>query len=276
MLVPAYSRIIITRPRDQNVKLKNKLSKALFSNGIQIPVDPMPLLEIVPILDKHLADTFMVALHGADWVTFVSPNAYLKSDQLLKAFGYQWPSGLSIAVVGGGSEQSILESGLVFERIVKPQDAGMWDSEGLWAELQKVQKDWNATQVVMVHGEGGRTFLSDHLKTAGAMIEEFAVYQRQALAITDPTWQDLAEHYQVDPHQRTLWMFSSSQAGESLRQGMRELHLSQGLLSHATAIVSHARIQEKINELGFGEVQMILPGDDELIKTIIDILKRGL
>ena len=243
---------------------------------MDIPIDSMPLLEIVPILDKHLASELCTALNSADWVTFVSPNAYLKSDELLKAFGYQWPCGLSIAVVGGGSEQSIIDSGLDFQRIVKPQDAGMWDPEGLWSELQKVQQDWNATRVVMVHGEGGRTFLSDHLNNAGAIIDEFAVYQRQALAVSDPSWQDLVRQYQIDPKMRTLWMFSSSQAAESLRRGMKELQLSQDLLSQATAIVSHARIQDKVNELGFGEVQMILPGDDELIKTIIDIVKRGL
>jgi uroporphyrinogen-III synthase len=276
LLAPTYSRIIITRPRDQNIKLKIKLSTALFDNGIDLPIDSIPLLEIVPIFDQALASSLWSALRTADWVTFVSPNAFLKSDQLLKAFGFQWPLGLSIAVVGGGSEQSIIESGIEYRRIVKPQDAGMWDSEGLWTALQTVQQDWNGTRVVMVHGDGGRAFLSDHLKTAGAMIEEFAVYQRQALAVTDPAWQHLLEQYQIDPHLRSLWMFSSSQAGQALHKGMKQLQLSQGLLSQSTAIVSHERIQEKVSELGFGQVQMILPGDDELIKTIIDTLKKGI
>ncbi len=272
----AYSRIIITRPREQNKKLKNKLSKAFLENGIDIPIDSLPLLEIVPILDKTLASTFHAALEAADWVTFVSPNAFLKSDQLLKNYGYPWPAGLSIAVVGGGSEQSIIESGLEFARIVKPSDVASWDSEGLWFELQKVQKDWDATNVVMVHGDGGRTYLAEHLKGAGANIDEFAVYQRQALAIDDPAWQEFYAQYQLQPNMKTLWMFSSSQAGNALIKGMKELQMNNQLLQLSTAIVSHERIHEKVSQLGFGDIKMILPGDDALIKTIVDALKREL
>ena len=272
----AYSRIIITRPREQNKKLKNKISKVFVEIGIDIPIDTLPLLEIVPILDKALAMKFHAGLEAADWVTFVSPNAFLKSDQLLKHYGYQWPTGLSIAVVGGGSEQSILESGLEFSRIVKPIDAASWDSEGLWGELQKVQQDWGATNVVMVHGDGGRTFLADHLQVAGANIQEFAVYHRQALAIDDPDWQGFYAQYQLQPNMKTLWMFSSSQAASALIKGMKELQMNNELLQRATVIVSHERIHEKVSQLGFGEIKMILPGDDALLKTIVDALKRGL
>jgi uroporphyrinogen-III synthase len=271
-----FSKIILTRPRVQNLKLKNKLENYLLDQGIHVDIHQLPLLEIVPILDETLANSIYKSLVQASWVSFVSPNAFLMADQLLKAFNLHWPTGLNIAVVGGGSEKSIRDSGLDFRSIVKPIDNSAWDSEGLWEALQVQQQDWQNHQVVIVHGQGGRTFLTKHLTSAGAKVEEFVVYQRQNLGLQDAAWQDLIRECEIKLKPSFVWMFSSSQAAQSLAQGMQELGLPMSYLEQSVAFVSHPRIEEAVKKLGFKKVLMILPGDDELLQSLGDILKTGL
>jgi uroporphyrinogen-III synthase len=265
-----FTRVVITRPKVQNQKLNNRLTKVFLEQGVALPIIALPLLEIVPIDSQELASALHLALDQTEWVSFVSPNAFLMCDQLLKKFGWTWPKHLSIAVVGGGSEQSILDSGIEYAQIIKPQDTGSWDSEGLWEALLVAQPEWTNRRMVMIHGEGGRNFLSEHLKDAGAVIEEFAVYRRQGLSKEDIAWKS------IDPTEHGIWVFNSSQAGDVLIKRLRELEIVEQFLQHETAIVSHPRILEKIQEIGFGEVLMIEPGDDQLIKTMLHIFKRPL
>jgi uroporphyrinogen-III synthase len=265
-----YSRVIITRPRQQNSKLQKRLTQMFLEHAITLPIVSMPLLEIVPIGEKDLAQAIHRALTQTQWVSFVSPNAFWITDQLLKQHHLPWPVHLKIAVVGGGSERSIVESGLEFVQIVKPQDTTAWDSEGLWEALQLAQAQWQGVRMVMIHGEGGRNFLAEHLLQAGAQIEEFAVYRRQGLATDDPAWGH------INTKQASLWVFNSSQAGQALQAGLKALGISTEFLQHETAIVSHPRIAAKIQEIGFGHVQMIAPGDEELMKTLLQNCKTAL
>ncbi len=265
-----FSKIIITRPQTQNIKLQKRLSKMFLEHQINVPVISLPLIEIVSIEQEGLAQSMHHALLHAKWVSFVSPNAFLMSNQLLTKHGLKWPSHLHVAVVGGGSEQSIIDAGISFQEIVKPTDSGAWDSEGLWQALQKAQSEWQDCRMVMIHGEGGRNFLAEHLKEAGAHIEDFSVYQRQGLSINHSAWKLL------DPTHSSLWVFNSSQAGDFLASRLSELEIDLNFLRHDTAIVSHPRIYEKIHELGFGSIQMIEPGDEELMKTIFQLCKTAL
>ena len=265
-----FTKIIITRPQKQNLKLQKRLSEIFVEHQIDVPVISLPLIEIVPIDQEGLAESIHRALLQAKWVSFVSPNAFLMCDQLLKKHNLKWPSHLHVAVVGGGSEKSIVDAGISFQQIVKPTDASAWDSEGLWQALQQAQADWQDCRMVMIHGEGGRNFLLEHLTEAGAHIEEFSVYQRQALSLEHPAWKLL------DPTQISLWVFNSSQAGDFLGIRLPELGIDSSFLRHDKAIVSHPRIGAKMQQLGFGSVDMIEPGDEELIKTLLHLCKTAL
>jgi len=265
-----FTKIIITRPQKQNLKLQKRLAEIFLAHQIDVPVVSLPLIEIVPIDQEGLADSVQRALLQAKWVSFVSPNAFLMCDQLFKKHDLKWPNHLHIAVVGGGSEQSIIDSGVSFKEIVKPADSTAWDSEGLWQALQNTQTDWKDCRMVMIHGEGGRNFLLEHLKQAGAHIEEFSVYQRQALSLDHPAWK------LVNPTQTSLWVFNSSQAGDFLATRLLELGIDSQFLIHDKAIVSHPRILAKVEQLGFGSVDMIEPGDEELIKTLLHLYKTAL
>jgi uroporphyrinogen-III synthase len=265
-----FAKIIITRPQTQNIKLQKRLSEIFLEHQIDIPVISLPLIEIVPVDHAGLAEAIHHALLQAKWVSFVSPNAFLMSDRLLKKHGLKWPSHLHVAVVGGGSEKSIIDAGISFQQIVKPTDLSAWDSEGLWQALQHTQADWKDCRMVMIHGVGGRDFLAENLTDAGAQIEEFSVYQRQALSLDDPAWK------LIDPTQPSLWVFNSSQAGDFLATRLPELGIDAHFLSHDKAIVSHPRIYAKIQQIGLGFVQMIEPGDEDLIKTLLHLCKTAL
>ncbi|BDW10510.1 hypothetical protein PSHI8_05920 [Polynucleobacter sp. SHI8] len=265
-----FAKILITRPHAQNIKLQKRLSEIFLEHQIEVPIISLPLIEIVPVDQEGLAQAMHRALLQAKWVSFVSPNAFLMSDQLLKKHDLKWPCHLHVAVVGGGSEKSIRDAGISFQEIVKPTDSGAWDSEGLWQALQNTQADWKDCRMVMIHGEGGRNFLAEHLTEAGAHIEEFAVYQRQALSLDHPAWK------LVDPKQSSLWVFNSSQAGDFLATRLPELGIDPSFLSHDKAIVSHPRIGAKMQQLGLGSVDMIEPGDEELIKTLLHLCKTAL
>ena len=266
----AYTKIFVTRPKPQNIKLQKQLTDYFAVNGASFPVASLPLIEIVPHGEQFEALEVHEALTQTDWVSFVSPNAFMMTHQLFKKHELLWPSHLKIAVVGGGTESSILQSGLVFQQIVKPLESGSWDSEGLWDALVKVQPQWNDLKVVMIHGDGGRNFLAEKLLDCGAKIHEFSVYRRDCLSLDDPAWQ------QVDVNESSIWVFNSSQAAEFLSQGLQELDINPLFLKKQLAIVSHPRILENVLKLGFTKTKLIEPGDENLMKELLYIIRTAL
>jgi uroporphyrinogen-III synthase len=265
-----FTKIFVTRPQKQNVKLQKQLLEYLGENGINVPVVSLPLIEIVPQVSPNHALTVQQALQQTDWVSFVSPNAFLMTYQLLKQYDLSWPTHLKIAVVGGGTESSILDSGIEFQEIVKPNDASSWDSEGLWQSLEKAQANWNGIKMVMIHGDGGRNFLAEKLALSGAVIQEFSVYRRECLSIHDLAWQ------QINPDEHSIWVFNSSQAADFLLQGLNQLAIAPGFLRNQMAIVSHSRILEKIQQIGFIDTKFIEPGDENLMKELSHIFETAL
>ena len=266
----AYTKIFVTRPRPQNIKLQKQLIDYFAVNGAGFPVVSLPLIEIVPHGELFEANAIHQALTQTDWVNFVSPNAFMMTYQLLKKYDLVWPCHLKIAVVGGGTESSILQSGLAFQQTVKPLESGSWDSEGLWDALTKAQPQWNDVKVVMIHGDGGRNFLAEKFADCGAKIQEFSVYRRDCLSLDDPAWQEF------DANESSIWVFNSSQAAEFLIQGLQKLDINPLFLKKQLAIVSHPRILENVLKLGFTETKLIDPGDENLMKELLHIIKTAL
>ena len=266
----SFTKIVVTRPQKQNVKLQKQLLEFLREHGIETPVVSLPLIEIVPQSSPNHAFAIYEALNRTDWISFVSPNAFLMTHQLLKQHNFSWPTHLKIAVVGGGTEARILESGIAFEKMVKPHDTSSWDSEGRWHALEEVQANWNGVKMVMIHGDGGRNFLAEKLADSGAVIQEFSVYRRECLSIQDSAWQ------QINPNEQSVWVFNSSQAADFLLQGLQQLTINPQFLKNQMAIVSHHRILEKIHQIGFVNTKFIEPGDENLMKELLHIFKTAL
>lgn len=255
--------IVITRPSGQARQLSEALQASLLKSGITKENSPkiisLPLLTIVPKIGGGLAHQISEILQSADLAIFVSPNAIECTMRLLEKSWQDLSNHLiPIGVMGGSSMAALKNHGIGVEssptKVILPQDNTQWDSEGLWAELQKLNWDWSIKKVIIFKGEGGRDWLADTLKNAGAQIEAISVYARVPLDLDSPAWRDIHE---MDFAQ-SLWLLSSSEAVRYLAQAKLPLDL-------ATAICPHHNIADATEHVGFGEVFTCEPGDNALI-----------
>ena len=272
--------IIVTRPAGQARQLIELLTASLKNDELvkqgkqNLPtILSLPLLTIIPKENDisgsqvdSLADHITTVLKDVDLAIFVSPNAIECTMRLL---GRSWQDLskkiIPIGVMGGSSELALHHHGVGLEetptRILIPENNEHWDSEGLWQKLQSLNADWSGYKVVIFKGEGGRDWLADTLKAAGAMVETISVYARMPLDIDNPAWEAIHE---IDFSQ-SLWLLTSSEAVRYLGEVMQN-KFKQTLLD-ASAICPHQKIGEAAKAIGFGKVFICEPGDEALMKA---------
>ncbi len=272
--------IIVTRPAGQARQLIELLTASLKNDELvkqgkqSLPtILSLPLLTIIPKENDisgsqvdSLADHITTVLKDVDLAIFVSPNAIECTMRLL---GRSWQDLskkiIPIGVMGGSSELALHHHGVGLEetptRILIPENNEHWDSEGLWKKLQSLNADWSEHKVVIFKGEGGRDWLADTLKAAGAMVETISVYTRMPLDIDNPAWEAIHE---IDFSQ-SLWLLTSSEAVRYLGEVMQN-KFKQTLLD-ASAICPHQKIGEAAKAIGFGKVFICEPGDEALMKA---------
>jgi len=257
--------IVITRPIGQARQLTEALETRWLNRGIAKEFSPkivsLPLLTIVSKNEDGLSNQVIQALQSADLTIFVSPNAI---ECTLRLIGKPWRDlsqhATPIGVMGGSSMAALKKYGISTEPtptpVILPPDNAHWDSEGLWLELQNLQWNWPDKKVLIFKGEGGRDWLAETLKNAGAQVEAISVYKRIPLALDNHAWHDIRE---MDFAQ-SLWLLTSSEAVRYLGQAKLPLDL-------ATAICPHSNIAGAAKLVGFGKVLTCEPGDDALIAT---------
>jgi uroporphyrinogen-III synthase len=262
--------IIVTRPSGQARQLIEVLTRSIEISGVAKRSFPeilsLPLLTIVPKTDEVLADHIASALGNADLAIFVSPNAIESVMRLLERDWQDFSKCIiPVGVMGGSSKLALQNHGIGAEEnptpIVMPQDNEQWDSEGLWHELQSLGWNWQDKKVVIFKGEGGRDWLADILKKAGAHVEAISTYTRVPLDVDNPAWQAI---HDLD-FSKSLWLLTSSEAVRYLG-GVIQDQFTQSL-SRASALCPHHNIADAAQEIGFGEVFTTEPGDEALIKA---------
>ena len=262
--------IIVTRPSGHARQLIEVLTRSIEVSGVAKRSFPeilsLPLLTIVPKTDEVLADHIASALKNADLAIFVSPNAIECVMRLLERDWQDFSKSIiPIGVMGGSSKLALQNHGIGAEDIptpiVMPQDNEQWDSEGLWHELQSLGWKWNDKKVVIFKGEGGRDWLADTLKKAGAHVEAVSTYTRVPLDSDNPAWQAI---HDLD-FSKSLWLLTSSEAVRYLG-GVIQDQFTQSLKT-ASALCPHHNIADAAQEIGFGEVFTTEPGDEALIKA---------
>ena len=264
--------IIVTRPSGQARQLIEVLSNAIEKSGVanrSLPeILSLPLLTIAPKADELLAEHIAAVLNEADLAIFVSPNA-IESVMRLMERGWQEFSKkiIPIGVMGGSSHQALKNHGIGLEQkptpIILPQRNENWDSEGLWQELQSLQWNWQNKKVVIFKGEGGRDWLADTLKKAGASVEAISTYSRVPLDIDNPAWEAIRE---IDLS-KSLWLLTSSEAVRYLGEVIKDQFTQN--LSSASALCPHHNIADAAELIGFGEVFTSDPGDEALVKATL-------
>ena len=242
----ALPTVLVVRPRVQAAAWVADLA------ALGVAARALPLIDIRPAPEPaRVAEAFAaVAASSAQPVlVFVSPNAVHGFFDAAAASG--WPGQAWAACTGPGTVAALRERGVPAGRIVAPEaDAPQFDSEALWSLV--AAWPWAARPVWIVRGNGGRDWLGEQLRAAGADVHVVQSYARAAPSLA-PGERSLLEAALAEPG-RWTWMFSSSEAIDNLQALAPSAGWGAG-----TALASHPRIAERARRLGFGAVTIIAP-----------------
>lgn len=276
--------VVVTRPAGQS----RQLTEALQAAGLDVL--SFPLLAIGPAADDAPLRAALARLDTFALVVFVSPNAITYAlDALAGVQGAsvaQWPAQVPVAVVGPASVAALAERGITPPacRVIAPAgavangqgaddaapdaEALRFDSEALWARLDPAALA--GKPVLIIRGNGGRDWLGDRLREAGAQVEAVEAYQRTLPEPSAMQWQAVGDNLRpgAAPH---AWLITSSEAVRNLDALARQ-HLSpeeDAALRQVQCIAPHARIAEQALALGFPHVLRAAPGDAGLLAACL-------
>lgn len=183
-------------------------------------------------------------------VMFVSANAV--EHFFAAPGGLAWPPGTLAGSTGPGTTAALRAAGVPPGCVREPgADAERLDSEALWQQLRDL--DWRGASVLIVRGEGGRDWLADTLRAAGASVDFVAAYRR-AMPQLDEAQLSLLRAAEADAAGH-VWHFSSSEAVHNLPR-----LAPAGGWRASPALATHPRIAEAARALGFAAVQVVPPG----------------
>ncbi|WP_435870071.1 uroporphyrinogen-III synthase [Eleftheria terrae] len=238
----------MTRPAAQAVEWVERL------RGRGWQAEALPLIGIAGAPDPQAVQAAWARLHGCRAVVFVSPNA---ADRFFAARppDQAWPAGVLAATPGPGTDAALHAAGVPPELRVQPApDAAQFDSESLWQQLRG--RDWTGGRVLIVRGDGGREWLAERLREAGAEVDFVCAYRREAPRL-DAAQDRLLRAAIAEPH-RHLWFFSSSEAVDHLQACCQERGL-QPAWHDSHALATHPRIAARAAALGCGQVVEVQP-----------------
>jgi uroporphyrinogen-III synthase len=248
-------RVLVTRPAAQ----ARDWVERLHAEGIAAAA--LPLIDIAAVDDAAPLRAAWRGLEGHALAMFVSPNAVTHFFAARPA-DVPWPPALLAASPGPATTQALLGAGVPPARIVEPAaDAPQFDSEALWLRLQA--RDWRASRVLFVRGDGGRDWLAERLVDAGAQVDTVSAYRRFAPRFTGAA-RDRLDAAIADAD--AVWLFSSSEAIANL-----EAAAGPGRFGAARAVATHPRIAARARSLGFGVVVEAAPGLDAVIACLQSI-----
>ena len=235
-------RLIVTRPAAQAHGWVQALQ------DLKVDACALPLLGIEPLDDTTALQADWYGLGSLAMVMFVSANA-VEHFFAARPAGVTWPLQLAAASTGPGTSAALRAAGV--QRIVQPApEEGQFDSEALWRQLR--DQAWSGSQVMIVRGEEGRSWLADTWRAAGAGVTMRVAYRRVAPRLS-PAEQVLLQQAMARPAEHR-WLFSSSEAVGHLQ---RLIPLAQW--GSSAAMASHPRIAQAASDIGFGRVELVAP-----------------
>ena len=269
--------VVLTRPAGQS----DALAQTLHDAGIATV--EFPLIDIAPADDEAPLRAALGSLDRYALVVFVSPNAV---DYAFARHDAIWPHALPVGVVGPGSVAALAKHGVqapAYTVISPPaaaddSDGARFDSEALYAALEASMGEgaFEGKRVLIVRGDGGREWLADRLREAGAEVETVAAYRR---LMPDPSigaWSRIHallsdETPAAAPH---AWLVTSSEGVRNLGELAQE-HLTaseQQQLKRAMFVAPHPRIAETARGLGFDRMTVSGAGDERIARTLLSLL----
>lgn len=262
-------RVIVTRPEPEATRWVT----ALQARGFEAAA--LPLIEITPARNSGPIQAAWQSLAGYQALMFVSGSA------VTHFFESNRPPGQSTSAqstpdigatrawaTGPGTQAALLQLGVAPQQIDAPaHSAGQFDSEALW---QLVAPHVNAGyRVLVVRGGGvdgesaGRSWLSEQLAAAGAVVDTVVAYERHPPQFT-PAQLALA---QSAAHGGAVWLLSSSEA-----IGHLQVCMPAQSWAAARAVATHPRIADAARTAGFGVVCSSRPTLDDVAASIESLL----
>ena len=269
----AHTRLILTRPDPENQAWLQALTqanvKAVAWPLIQIGPNPQASAQLQSAWQQ--LDQFKAAM-------FVSRPAV---QHFFAARGTvsTWPSATRAWCTGPGTRNALLAQGVPAQLIDAPPSMGVYDTEHLWPVVQH-QIQAQDTVLLVRGGEAahathsaadvadsdpqasngaGRDWLALQIQAQGAQVHWAVAYMRSC-----PTWGAEQISHALDAGtDGSVWLFSSSQALANL-----SALLPQQDWSKAKALATHARIAQRAQELGFGQVRMTQPTVEAVLASI--------
>lgn len=262
--------VVITRPAGQS----ESLAAQLGARGIRTL--EFPLIAIEPVRDDVPLRTALSALDRYALVVFVSPNAVDRAFAASVPISSIWPHALPVAVVGPASVAALARHGVAPDthRVISPagvadEEPARFDSESLYTALEaQFGVDGLAgKRVLIVRGDGGREWLADRLREAGAEVEAVAAYRRVVPEPPIAAWTQVHALLAGAPH---AWLVTSSEGVRNLAELARE-HLTAGEIAelhHAAFVAPHPRIAETARGMGFDRITVSGAGDERIVETL--------
>lgn len=261
---------VITRPSGQSEALVARLA----ARGIRT-LD-FPLISIEPVRDAAPLVAALGALDRYALVVFVSPNAVDRAFAAYAPISSIWPYALPVAVVGPASVAALARYGVAAPayRVVSPaggadEEAARFDSEALYTALEAHfgADGFAGKRVLIVRGDGGREWLADRLREAGAEVEHVAAYRRVVPEPPMTAWTQVHALLAGAPH---AWLVTSSEGVRNLAELARE-HLTAGELAelhHSPLVTPHPRIAETARGMGFDRITLSGAGDERIVEAL--------
>lgn len=246
-------RVIVTRPQAQAQAWVERLREQGFE------CVALPLIRIDAAPDTHELHRAWATLAQRALVVFVSPSA-AQAFFAQRPAALEWPAAVLAGSIGPGTSAVLRAERVAQTCIVEPgAQAPQFDSEALWESL--AARDWRGRDVLIVRGDGGRDWLAQTLRDAGAQVQWLAAYRRLA-----PQLDAAQEHLLADAlrePQAHVWLFSSSEAIVNLCR-----MAPQADWSGAQALATHPAIAATAHGHGFGAVIQTRPGVDEVAQAL--------
>jgi uroporphyrinogen-III synthase len=255
-LIATGRPVVITRPLKQGVLFQQRLSQAGLSGVL------FPLLDIAELPDTTALRASPARLDDYAMVAFVSPNAIDHYFEHLQS----WPQQVDIAVMGAGGVAALqaYADKLQGVRIISPTNPLKTDSETLLQELDL--RRLAGKRVLIVRGQSGREFLADALRCHGVLVDQLPAYLRSEPVFDAQRQQQLYELIR----QQAVWVITSSEALRTLdrwiRQSGEDIIVANMQGQHL--LVSHRRIAETAQQLGFHSITLTGSGDEQLLVAL--------
>lgn len=252
-------RVAITRTRDQNSELREKLET------LGAEVLELPLITITKDVDKHNFVEILTELGTYDWIVFTSANGvryffeeFLKGFKDIRALGL-----LRFACIGRATAREI-ENYHVRVECMPDTATGLSLADAL---IETGSLD--SAKVIVVTGNLNRDKLVKKLEAGRAIVDRMQIYKTEKTDLSDdPVADDFRQHG------ADAILFASSSAADSFAAQGDSLQLAKGAKKPLVGSIGEQTSESLVEHGMEPDFKAAKPSLDSLIEALIERLKK--